>query len=165
MKYIICDIDNTLSYSKYLSKIKRAWIKENEAPQLNTLPYIKGTYEIIQNFINSNYKIIFLTVRKENKRKMTEEWLEKIWFNKNDFELIMNNLDLKVINWENYDLSWNRIKSYKIKSIIYDKLVKGKNISFVLEDDESCVQMWRYEKGLLCFQINNEIHIDNIHFI
>jgi len=159
MKSIICDIDDTLAYAKYRVELKKV-ISKTEIPPLITLPYIKWTYEMLKSLIKSGYHIYFVTVRITKCNNDTHEWLEKIWFNKKDYTLISNDLQLQKINGDNYDMDWNRMKSYNVKSDLYDIHLDDKDISFVLEDNESCVTMWRYDKWLLCFQVNKDIAVN-----
>lgn len=68
--------------------------------------------------------------------------------------------ELSCTNYVFYDSIYLRpVKDYssgaECKKEIYNNYIKGKyNVSFVLEDNKKCVNMWRSE-GLICLQPND----------
>ena len=98
---------------------------------------------MIYNIVNSkNNKILIVTGREGTPEiiEATKNWL------------INNNIP--------YDSIYLRpVKDYspgaECKKEIYNNYIKGKyNVSFVLEDNKKCVNMWRSE-GLICLQPND----------
>ena len=89
---------------------------------------------------NANYKVIIVTGRDGEYLSTTEEWLKKHGFG--------------------YDAIFTRPAGDNrndaiIKKEIYEREIKGKyNISFVLDDRDRVVRMWR-ELGLKCLQVGD----------
>lgn len=134
---IICDIDATLS----LNLKGRPFYGEGCAEGIADDIVIEPIANILRT-MSKNNKILIVTGREGTKEIIdaTINWL------------INNNIP--------YDSIYLRpVKDYspgaECKKEIYNNYIKGKyNVSFVLEDNKKCVNMWRSE-GLICLQPND----------
>lgn len=134
---IICDIDATLS----LNLKGRPFYGEGCAEGIVNDIVIEPIANILRT-MSKNNKILIVTGREGTTEiiEATKNWL------------INNNIP--------YDSIYLRpVKDYssgaECKKEIYNNYIKGKyNVSFVLEDNKKCVNMWRSE-GLICLQPND----------
>lgn len=134
---IICDIDATLS----LNLKGRPFYGEGCAEGIADDIVIEPIANILRT-MSKNNKILIVTGREGTPEiiEATKNWL------------INNNIP--------YDSIYLRpVKNYspgaECKKEIYNNYIKGKyNVSFVLEDNKKCVNMWRSE-GLICLQPND----------
>lgn len=134
---IICDIDATLS----LNLKGRPFYGEGCAEGIADDIVIEPIANILRT-MSKNNKILIVTGREGTPEiiEATKNWL------------INNNI--------HYDSIYLRpVKDYspgaECKKEIYNNYIKGKyNVSFVLEDNKKCVNMWRSE-GLICLQPND----------
>lgn len=134
---IICDIDATLS----LNLKGRPFYGEGCAEGIADDIVIEPIANILRT-MSKNNKILIVTGREGTPEiiEATKNWL------------INNNIP--------YDSIYLRpVKDYspgaECKKEIYNNYIKGKyNVSFVLEDNKKCVNMWRSE-GLICLQPND----------
>lgn len=134
---IICDIDATLS----LNLKGRPFYGEGCAEGIADDIVIEPIANILR-IMSKNNKILIVTGREGTPEiiEATKNWL------------INNNI--------HYDSIYLRpVKDYspgaECKKEIYNNYIKGKyNVSFVLEDNKKCVNMWRSE-GLICLQPND----------
>jgi predicted kinase len=129
---VICDLDGTLA--EHTGREPFEW---------DRIPEDKIDWRMRDMLITlseNHTKIFFLTGRPENVREQTELWLN-----------------------ENYGGAYTLImrpekqfgKGNAVKKELYEQHIKGKyNVIAVLEDSNSCVEMWRNE-GLLTLQPQN----------
>lgn len=135
---IIVDMDATLCFN---TSGRPFYGKGAAEGMLEDVPN-SGVCELVKSLYAEDYKVLIVTGREG-----TEEIVEatKGWLAKWDIE---------------YDEAFFRPKgNYDAgdlcKRDIYEKNIKDKyNISFVLEDNQKCVKMWR-ELGLTCLQPND----------
>ena len=84
-------------------------------------------------------RIIVLSGRDSVCRKETEAWLADKIGNTHEMLLMRTEGDMR--------------KDSIVKRELYDQHIKGKyNVSFVIDDRDNVVRMWREELGLTCFQ-------------
>lgn len=134
---IICDIDATLSLNLKVRPFYGEGCAEGIADDIVIEPIAN-----ILRTMSKNNKILIVTGREGTPEiiEATKNWL------------INNNIP--------YDSIYLRpVKDYspgaECKKEIYNNYIKGKyNVSFVLEDNKKCVNMWRSE-GLICLQPND----------
>jgi predicted kinase len=135
---IICDIDGTVALFDRDKKNPYCRDFENDEdnkPITDILYYMnKGRIEAYDD----GYKIIFVSGRSDDHRKVTEEWI-----------------DLNIT--DEYQLHMRKQgdcrKDSIIKQEIYNEHIKGKfNVLFVLDDRNQTVNMWR-RNGLTCLQV------------
>ena len=135
-RIIISDLDGTLSnYEKrkhfYNSK---NYFEFNKAGIEDTP--IENVCNILRNLKDDDTDIVIMTARDEYHRSATLEWL-KIYDIPCD-KLLMRKSD---------DSRWDD----KVKEHLFLEHYKPKDIWFVLEDRQICVDMWR-KLGLTCLQ-------------
>lgn len=90
------------------------------------------------------YKIIFMSGRSEDARKLTEEWLDKHIHS--------------VVEGGGYELHMRASNDYRKDSIVKEELyrehIEGKyNVRYVLDDRNQVVDMWRNVLGLTVLQV------------
>ena len=128
---IICDIDGTLANIYCRNPYDESLLMED------------GLYQHIRRFLvnehNLNdYKIILVSARSFDGRKMTEDWLEH-------YDVPYHQLFLRQKN--------DKRKDSIIKQEIYEREIKDKyNVMYVLDDRDQTVKMWR-SLGLICLQV------------
>ena len=126
MKYVICDIDGTITdSSKRVLELKNNIISfdefRDECGNDNPINYVVNLIELLE----SKYKIIFLTSRIEKTRTITEQWILKNVKLKNYYQIIMR---------ENDDDSSD--SDYKINALIKNN-IKLSEIEFIIDDKET----------------------------
>lgn len=129
---IICDLDGTLCL--YDRSTGKHYDRDYENDTIN--PVVKS---ILDNRAKG-VEIVFCSGRKDNYRKVTQEWLNNHGYG--EWKLLMRKHD---------DLR----KDYIIKKEIYESEIKGKyNVFFILDDRNQVVELWR-SLGLTCLQVEN----------
>ena len=143
---IICDIDGTLANIDHrichLEKTPKDW------NTFNSLMYKDKPNrwcEVILTALHIvRYKIIFLTGRTEEYRKITSEWLDRNFIFYADPSIRSSILLMR----KDDDFR----KDAVVKKEIYERHIKPHyNVIFILEDRSRVVQMWR-SLGLTCLQ-------------
>jgi len=130
-KAIICDIDGTLAIMSDRSPY------DYEKSINDTLN--KPVAEILGKFART-HTIILVTGREETNLKTTLKWLQK------------NNVPYHMIFMRKES---DFRKDNVIKREIFYNEINGKyEISFVLDDRNQVVDMWRKDLGLTCLQVN-----------
>jgi predicted kinase len=130
---ILCDIDGTLAHiaDKPGKRIPYDWGRVGE----DTLD--KAVWSILDRM--GHCVIILLSGRDGVCQRQTKEWLIE-----NDVPY-----DKLLMRAEN-----DTRKDCIVKKEIYEQYIKGKyNVSFVLDDRNQVVDMWRNELGLKCLQV------------
>lgn len=126
---IICDVDGTLA--KMSGRSPFDWVRVGE-DSVN-----EQVASILQRF-SMTHKIIIVSGRDGSCEEETINWL-------NDKKIVYTDLFMRPAG--------NNEKDSIIKKRIYDEHIKGAyNVSFVLDDRDQVVRMWR-EQGLQCFQV------------
>lgn len=130
---IICDLDGTLCLFGNENPYDRDFSKD----QIN-YPVAK-----ILNDINVDH-IYFVSGRNDKYREVTLDWLGK-------------NLE-KVIMNKNHSLHMRKDGDVRKDSVVKEEIFKNEiegreNISFVLDDRNQMVEMWR-DLGITCLQVN-----------
>lgn len=127
---LICDLDGTLSHILKRSPYDFMSCGEDEidVPVAN----------LLFNYHNLGYKIILMSGRDAECRKITERWLE-------DYSVYYDHLYMRP--------EGDMRKDSIIKRELFDAHVRGKfNVEFVLDDRNQVVELWR-QMGLKCFQV------------
>ena len=136
---IIVDFDGTLSNTKHREHFVLARPKKWQAffEAADKDPLHEWCRTLILNYKKEGFDIIILTGRPEWMRSLSIEWLNKfqIPFDKLLMRADEDRRDDPVIKWEIFQ-----------KSILPEH-----SVSFVLEDRDRVVKMWR-EKGITCLQ-------------
>lgn len=95
----------------------------------------------LNSLLNTGCEIIFITTRPVKTKNDTINWLNKYISNKNYIIFMRNNNDFR--------------KDADIKFEIYNTCIKDNyNILGVFEDRQQCVDMWRQDLNLICFQVD-----------
>jgi len=141
LKSIIVDIDGTLSNPNHRQK----YIDKPEPTQEDWLMFFNTSdkdtpnewcTEIVKNFSNVGYEIIYLTGRPEKIRGITDIWIRKNVPNV-PFHLFMRQ-------------DKDRRHDTDIKTQIYKEDIEPIfKVLFTIDDRRSVVEMWR-ELGLTC---------------
>lgn len=149
MKWVLCDIDGTVSDAsarQYLLRnaeekgIALPWDLFHEAGKYD--PPIQGMVDLI-NLLNKNYGIAFITARPEKWRAQTVQWLDH--FFKFQYALYMREKG----NFE---------RSSVIKHAMMTKLLtaySGDSVLMAFDDNPAVVKMYR-DNGVLCLQPGEE---------
>lgn len=100
--------------------------------------------DLVNLFDHMGYKIIFMSGRSEDARKLTEEWLDKHLHS--------------VVKDGGYELHMRASDDYRKDSIVkkelYQEHIEGKyNVRYVLDDRNQVVDMWRNVLGLTVLQV------------
>lgn len=128
---IICDIDGTLA--KMYNRGPFEWHKVGN-DKLNW-----PIYDILDKF-NDTHVIQIFSGRDGVCRKETEEWLATL-------NVPYDNLVMREKGSQEAD--------EKVKAKMFEDYVRGKyNCSFVLDDRNKVVRMWREDLGLTCLQVD-----------
>lgn len=132
-KAIICDLDGTLAIIHNRSPYEASKADED----LLNVPVAN----IVRNFRDRGYKILFLTGREDKHREPTLRFLHKHLGEAFEFSLTMRKTgDMR--------------KDSIVKREFYDQVVKDKYyVEFILDDRNQVVDMWR-GLGLTCLQVN-----------
>ena len=126
---IIIDLDGTLALMKDRNPYDASTCENDEVNQA-VAKVIKG--------VAMEHKVFFMSGRSDKYREQTERWL-------------VNNAIMlgPVYMRKEGDVR----KDYIVKKELFDEHIRSKyNVSFVMDDRNSVVQMWR-EIGLVCFQV------------
>lgn len=137
-KALIIDLDGTLAdirvRLKHLEGGKKDWKSFNKSIETDELH--EWCREIIERFA-IDHKIIIVSGRTDELKTQTEEWLKK-------YKIIYHNLFMRKAHDHRPD--------NEIKLEIYEKHIRDQfSISFVLDDRQKVVDMWRAE-GLVVLQ-------------
>lgn len=127
---IICDLDGTLALMKDRNPYDASTCENDEVNQA-VAKVIKG--------VAMEHKVFFMSGRSDKYREQTERWLA-------------NNAIMfgPVYMRKEGDVRKDSI----VKKELFDAHIRGKyNVSFVLDDRTSVINMWR-ELGLNAFQVN-----------
>lgn len=139
-KVVIFDLDGTLANVEHrrpiLEQDSKNWRGFFEAMGEDVMnEAILELYNMVSS--SATHRSIILTGRSEDYRKLTEQWL--IWNGVSFDELIMR---------KRYDYRADHV----IKEEALDELLAaGNDISFVVDDRQSVVDMWR-RRGITCLQ-------------
>lgn len=135
---IIVDMDATLC----LNTSGRPFYGEGAAEGMLTDEPITNILNLVRAYCNeTDATLIILTGREDTLeiRKATEKWLDDNWLHPTFILMRPKN---------------SFTSGPLCKKKLYEDNIKGKyNVSFVLEDNSKCVEMWR-EQGLICLQPN-----------
>lgn len=144
MKYIVCDIDGTISKVgarlKYLQQDPPDWDKfyddcfEDE-PIYPILNLIEELWEY------SNYEILFCTGRRESCRSKTDKWLSK-------HSYMCRSIDYSLLMRPDND---HRHDTEVKPELLAAAGITPENTAFIIEDRNSMVKKWR-ELGFTCIQ-------------
>lgn len=128
-KAIICDIDGTLAHNT-----GRGWY---DYELLHTDDVDEVVYDILDRYAD-DHDILIVTGRSDDCRDVTLEW-----FKENDIPV--DKMFMRKTGDERQDSV--------VKQQIFDTHIRGKyDVSFVLEDRNGVVDMWRKNK-LKCLQV------------
>ena len=138
-KAIICDLDGTLSFAN-----GRDWYNAStcDEDKLN-----HPVAEVVHWAYDNGYAIIFLSGREAKYSEPTIKFLEKHGFYAKDGKVLPR-----------YFLHMRHTDDFRKDSIVkrelYEDFVKDKyNVSFLLDDRQQVVDMWRLAFGLTVFQV------------
>ena len=139
-KTVIFDIDGTIAdiahRREFLQKIPPDWRRFNDSMGDDTPNEpVVALYKVLWR--SQQFELVLATGRKEESRKVTEQWL--VWNNIPFNTLLMRaDGDARADNL--------------IKEEILDKLLAdGAQIAFVVDDRQQVVDMWR-RRGIVCLQ-------------
>lgn len=138
-KAIICDIDGTLADLEHrlvhVHKTPKDWHAFHSSLMEDT-PH-PWCVDLINLYRENGHRIILMTGRGEEYRDLSLEWFKKYQIHYD--ELLMRSAGDQRHDWE-------------IKKELFEKNVKDRfQVSFVVEDRKSVVDMWR-DIGLVCLQ-------------
>lgn len=134
-KAIIVDIDGTIIFIKD----RDYWDMESSLNDYR----IEPTIEMVKQYFNMGYKVLFVTSRREMFRDTTEKLIKDIFPNQKDYLLFMRG---------DTDLASHSI--YK-REVYKNHIMKNYCVHFALEDNSSVVDAYR-NLGILTLQtINN----------
>jgi hypothetical protein len=136
-KYIIVDIDGTIASHDGVRG-------HHEYDKVYLDKPIPTTIDLI-NALNNSYNIIYLTGRPESCRSSTE-----LWIRKNVHEYI-GGLYMRTTRDHRKDYV---VKKELLYRVIDDAKITKEDISFVIDDRLSVIDMWISE-GLFVFNVNN----------
>jgi predicted kinase len=131
---IMVDMDGTMALFPGADPYDRDYSKDivNEPVRL-----------IVNKFLNAEYMIIFCSGRDESKREVTEQWLE-------DNLGYRAGIDYILLMRADGDKRDDRI----VKRELFDLYIRDQfYVTFVLDDRQRVVDMWRNEIGLTCLQV------------
>ena len=150
MKYILCDIDGTISKVgerlKYLQQDPPDWDKFYEdcfedAPIQPIIDIINALSLHGRNASGESYDLVFCTERRESVREKTKEWL---FNNVDEFYGELSFLLMRPDNDHRHD---TEIKP----ELLAAAGIRPENTAFIIEDRNSMVKKWR-ELGFVCIQ-------------
>ena len=145
-KVIICDIDGTISdatHRLHLIKSKPKNWKHFFAQSIHDSIY-EDVHWLVNLFVETGNKVLFVTARPENEREKTIEWLHNIADMKGKYEKL----------YMRYPGDYRDDNIVK-KDILQEIYNDGYDPFLALDDRDHVVNMWRQE-GLFCFQVRNE---------
>jgi len=140
MKMVLFDIDGTLADIQHrrahLKKPKPNWARFNALMGDDTPnEAVVSLYKTL--WASQNFKLVLVTGRNEQFRKVTEQWLT--WH-----EIPFSKIYMRPDNDSRAD--------HIIKEEILDKLLaQGAEIEFAVDDRNQVVNMWR-RRGITCLQ-------------
>lgn len=131
-RVVICDLDGTLA------------ILNGRNPYDASICESDGVNQAVRCVLDdSTRELIFVSGREEKCREQSERWITKLFAHKN-YRLFMRPTS---------DMRRDSI----IKREIYDNHIRGKYyVEFVIDDRPQVVRMWRYELGLIIFQLDDK---------
>jgi hypothetical protein len=151
MKYIVCDIDGTISKVgdrlKYLQQDPPDWDKFYEAcfedEPIYPIIDLINLY-LISNFNSGNqYNVVFCTGRRESCRGKTLKWLGRFLFSFGSHDNPIS-IFMRPDNDHRHD---TEIKP----ELLATAGITPENTAFIIEDRNSMVKKWR-ELGFVCIQ-------------
>ena len=135
-KIIISDLDGTISDCSHRLKYyhKKDYFKFNQlgADDLPITPVVN----ILRNCKSNDSDVVIITARDEVHRPATVDWFKR-------YDIPCDNLLMR----KSDDNRWDD----KVKEHLFLKHYEPKDVWFVLEDRQICVDMWR-KLGLTCLQ-------------
>jgi predicted kinase len=131
-KAIICDLDGTLALLNGRNPFDAAKCEDDI---LN-----KPVAKVLKTFQDLDYKILFLSGRKEEHKPHTLRWLAQ------------NNITFDMIELRKTDDG--RMDAIVKKELFETHIANKYYVEFVLDDRNQVVDLWRNELGLTCFQVN-----------
>jgi len=139
MKTIICDLDGTLCDVQHrVEHADRGDFKAFHAALIHDKPF-SHIKEMLELYNCAEFEIIYLTGRPVDWMERTEYWLKEHGLNFHT-ELLMRP-------------SYDSRPDPEFKQDVYCNMLAEKDISFVLEDRLSVVQMWR-SIGVPCLHVD-----------
>lgn len=139
---IIVDLDGTVCNHKHrLQRLPDGFDEYNSLLHLDTP--ISGVIEILENMFKS-HTIIMITGRPEQYRYETMLWLYK-------YKVYYHELFMRPDGDMRSDVV---LKAWALNMWLQKEGFAISDISFVLEDRDCVVKMWR-EMGLTCLQVDN----------
>jgi acid phosphatase class B len=143
---VVVDIDGTIAKVgdrlKYLQQEKKDWDAFYE--HCNEDEPIEDMVQLVEDFWEWGYVIVFCTGRRESVREKTKEWIKDYLTIGRDYDLLMRK-----------DKDWRHdteVKPELIEKWMWCNKVKPSDIFLILEDRDSMVAMWR-ELGYRCLQV------------
>lgn len=145
-KIIVVDIDGTIAKVgdrlKYLQQEKKDWDAFYE--HCNEDEPIEDMVQLVVDFWEWGYDIVFCTGRRESVREKTKEWIKDYLTIGRDYDLLMRK-----------DKDWRHdteVKPELLEKWMWCNKVKPSDIFLILEDRDSMVAKWR-ELGYRCLQV------------
>lgn len=153
MKWAIIDIDGSLSNCEWRRLFATDARMEHDPEKRDALwndfharaakdPPHEAEVELVKLWIDAGHRAIFLTGRPEPFRTMTQQWL---------LEQALPSVPLIMRSPGNYD----HTAAYKLAQFLgpirQEIMQPSDDVSWVLEDHDGCVTMWR-ALGLTCLQ-------------
>lgn len=152
MKWVVCDIDGTISKVgdrlKYIQKNPKDWDSfynscfEDEP--------IQEMCDLIDNLNDCGYRIVFITGRREQVRSQTEKWIKK---HINAYRPFLGEHPVVYMRPNNNHKEDFEVKPVLLENFIYDFVLDNYDIAFILEDRQSVVDKWR-SLGYRCLQVD-----------
>lgn len=139
-KAIICDLDGTLALLGNRDPYDASQC-EKDTPNAAVVTCVRTMWD-------AGHRIIFVSGREDKYREPSIRFIEKHLVKRGSLEYAP----------VEYKLHMRAIGDYRkdaiVKAEIFEKHIAGKyNVSFVLDDRDQVVRMWR-QMGLSCFQVN-----------
>ena len=135
-KIIISDLDGTLSDYKHRVK----YYNEKDYFSFNVKgiddPPIEDVCNILRNCKTMDTEVVIMTARDEQHREATQKWLR-------NYDIPFDMLLMRPSDDNRYD--------DEVKRTLFKNFFETKDVWFVIEDRQICVDMWR-ELGLTCLQ-------------
>lgn len=148
MKYIVCDIDGTISKVgarlKYLQQDPPDWEKfYDDCFEDEPIKPIIDMVNILMNDPIVEFSLVFCTGRGERARKKTCKWLSQ-----HVYIYYCNASSIKVLMRPDHD---ERHDTEVKPELLAAAGITPKNTAFIIEDRNSMVKKWR-ELGFICIQ-------------
>lgn len=145
---IVVDIDGTIAKVgdrlKYLQQEKKDWDAFYE--HCDEDEPIEDMVQLVEEFWDWGYHIVFCTGRRESVREKTKEWIKSHLTIGCDYNILMRK-----------DRDWRHdteVKPELLEKWMWCNKVKPSDIFLILEDRDSMVAKWR-ELGYRCLQVND----------